>query len=71
MKITIKVEGMHCTSCELLLDDVLEELSGVDRAEADSIVGQVQVWYNPDQVRPQDITECIKAQGYKPESIDS
>lgn len=31
-RLTFAVEGMHCASCTLLIDEVLEDLDGVHRS---------------------------------------
>lgn len=36
MKHTLNVSGMHCSSCELLLADVLGEIPGVKSIQADA-----------------------------------
>ncbi|MCX5302721.1 heavy-metal-associated domain-containing protein [Streptomyces sp. NBC_00160] len=33
--VVLEVEGMHCTSCGLLIDDELEEIPGVRSASTD------------------------------------
>lgn len=33
MKVTLAIEGMHCTSCAMTIDEELEDLPGVKRAK--------------------------------------
>ncbi|WP_328690200.1 cation transporter [Streptomyces phaeochromogenes] len=42
-QIVLKVEGMHCASCGLLIDDELEEVPGVRSSRTDVRKGQSTV----------------------------
>lgn len=39
-RVVLLVEGMHCASCGLLIDDELEELPGVRSATTDARTGR-------------------------------
>ncbi|MDE1798528.1 MAG: cation transporter [Candidatus Micrarchaeota archaeon] len=41
MKHELKVSGMHCSSCEMLIADALGEIPGVKSARADAKSGRV------------------------------
>lgn len=45
-KMTLKVEGMHCPSCEALIQDVLSDDSGVKSSKADYKKGEVVVEFD-------------------------
>ena len=64
MEKTIKVNGMHCKSCEVLLRDSLAEIIGVEVLNADSRKGIVTVRYAQDKTLDS-IREIIKKEGYK------
>lgn len=42
-EVVLAVEGMHCTSCGLLVDDELEEVAGVRSARTDVRSGRSTV----------------------------
>ncbi|MCY0955152.1 heavy-metal-associated domain-containing protein [Streptomyces sp. H27-S2] len=42
-RIVLEVEGMHCSSCGLLIDDELEEIPGVRSASTDLRSGRSTV----------------------------
>ncbi|MEC4018499.1 heavy metal-associated domain-containing protein [Streptomyces sp. H27-D2] len=42
-EVVLLVEGMHCTSCGLLIDDELEELPGVRSSSTDTRAGRTVV----------------------------
>ncbi len=62
--IKIKTKGMHCSSCEMLVKDSLEEMEGVDTASADHKSGIVEVNFDENMVRKEKIMEIIKLEGY-------
>ena len=64
MEKTIKVKGMHCKSCEMLLKDSLSEISGVDVLSVDSRKGEVAVKYAEGKTLDS-IHETIKKEGYR------
>ncbi|MFE1788723.1 heavy-metal-associated domain-containing protein [Streptomyces sp. NPDC059525] len=39
-RVVLEVEGMHCASCGLLIDDELEDLAGVRSAATDMRAGR-------------------------------
>ena len=41
--VVLTVTGMHCASCGMLVDEALEELVGVERADTDSRRGRTVV----------------------------
>ena len=41
--VAFTVTGMHCASCGMLIDETLEELSGVERADTDTRRGRTVV----------------------------
>ena len=63
--IKIKTKGMHCSSCEMLVKDSLEELDGVNTANADHKSGVISVDFDDNKVNEKDIIEVIKLEGYE------
>lgn len=61
---TIKVSGMHCKSCEMLLDDSISEVKGVKKVSADSKKGTVSVSIDDEAVLAQ-VKKVIAGEGYK------
>ncbi len=64
MEKMIKIKGMHCRSCEMLLKDSISEISGVEVLSADSRKGAVTVRYDQDKTLDS-IHETIKKEGYR------
>jgi copper chaperone CopZ len=67
VNVKIKTSGMHCPSCEMLIKDSLEELDGVDKAEASYKSGIVSVDFDSKRVTKEDIVEIINNEGYEVE----
>lgn len=60
---TLKVSGMHCRSCETLLEESLSEVGGVKSAKADSRKGSVTVSVENDAAL-EAAKKKIAAEGY-------
>lgn len=63
--ITLKLSGLHCSSCSLNIDGELEELNGVISSNT-SYAKQISViTYDPNQVTPTSFIKVIEGLGYK------
>jgi sulfite exporter TauE/SafE/copper chaperone CopZ len=63
--IKVSIKGMHCPSCELLVEDSLKDVVGVKKAEVSHKSGEATIYYNeqaPDRNR---INKAIKTAGYE------
>lgn len=69
VKKRFKISGMHCTSCAMLIEGDLEELSGVESAKASYIKSEVEVEFLDDLVGVDKILEIVKKSGYQIEPI--
>lgn len=63
--ITLKLTGMHCTSCSILIDTVLEELPGVRSAKTSYVNQKVEVEFDESQVKIPQLLSTIKSEGYE------
>jgi copper chaperone len=61
---TFAVEGMHCASCALLVDDVLADLPGVAHVETSRRRERSIVGLDPAATTPQDVVAAIQELGY-------
>ena len=64
-KVTLKLNGMHCSSCSLLIDAALEELPGVKSAKTSYAQQQVEVEFNPKQIQIPQLVSAVKSEGYE------
>ncbi|KKQ57249.1 MAG: Heavy metal transport/detoxification protein [Parcubacteria group bacterium GW2011_GWA2_38_13] len=62
-KITIPIRGMHCKSCEILIEGNLKKISGVHNVDANYKTGKADIFYN--SLPPKEsVQEAIKNAGY-------
>lgn len=64
MKETLKVKGMHCKSCEILIKEELEELEGV-QATPDYEKEIISIEFDGTHKTLEKIKQKIKEEGYK------
>ena len=67
--LTFSVTGMHCASCGLLIDDVVEDLEGVERSQTDNRVGRTVVVLDPTVVSVEAVVAAIADAGYEAEAV--
>ena len=63
--ITLTVAGMHCASCGLLVDDALEQLPGVVRADTDSRAGHTIVHADLTRTSVEEMIVAVDHVGYR------
>ncbi len=63
--VTVKVEGMSCTACEVPVRDALDHTPGVRAVDVSYQRGDAQVKYDPKQIGVAQIKRAIDSTGYK------
>lgn len=63
--LTLKLSGLHCTSCSLTIDGELEDTKGVLKANTSYAKQETVVEYNPNLVKPPQLTQVIENLGYR------
>lgn len=66
-----KVEGMHCASCEILIEKKLLEVQNVKSVDASSGKGEVIIEYEGDRPNPKRLTRIFKEENYTFADSDS
>lgn len=64
-KIKLNVDGMHCHSCETLIEDTLKETKGILNAEVNYKKGIVNVEFDDSKIKEKVIIKSIEKEGYK------
>ncbi len=64
MKIDLKIKGMHCQSCEMLIADALKEID-VEKSEIDSNKGTATIEFDENKINLKKIKKVITEEGYK------
>lgn len=65
VKKKFQVEGMHCTSCALLIDEDLEEIKGVKQSKTSYAKQVTEVVYDESCVNEALIVTAIGQAGYR------
>lgn len=63
-KRTYHIQGMHCRSCELLLENNIAKISGVERVRVDHKKGIAQVEYSHEPASDEPIARAVRDAGY-------
>jgi copper chaperone len=63
-KIALNVKGMHCASCEMLIQEALVDI-GARKVDASHKKGTVQVEFDDSKITLDKIKEAIKKEGYE------
>jgi copper chaperone CopZ len=64
-QVKLQIQGMHCTSCAINIDSALEDTEGVFSASTSYARSTVTIEYDPEKITTEQLTQIIKAQGYK------
>lgn len=63
--VKLNVEGMHCEGCSKRLENVLNELEGVESANVSLEEKTAEVNYNEEEIRLEEIKEAIIDAGFE------
>jgi copper chaperone CopZ len=63
--ITLKLSGLHCSSCSLNIDSELEDLPGVISTRTSYAKQETVITYDPMLAQPSQFKSIIKGLGYK------
>ncbi|HLC22162.1 MAG TPA: heavy-metal-associated domain-containing protein [Candidatus Nanoarchaeia archaeon] len=62
--ITVKIKGMHCKSCEVLITDDLKETGAVSDVQISHKTGQAKITFDEKNIDEKKIKAVIKQEGY-------
>ena len=60
----LRVPDMTCGHCELSVQEALNELDGVEGANADHTKGEVELTYDASKVSDEELREATEEAGY-------
>lgn len=64
-KLVLKITGMECPNCAMILESIEDNLRGVIKAEASYRKAQLTVEYDPSQLTEETIKQEVKRMGYE------
>ena len=65
--VTIPVEGMTCSACQVRIQSALQQEPGVDTADVNVMLAHATVRFDPTRLSPARLVEVIQATGYAAE----
>lgn len=63
METTLKVSGMKCPACKMLIEDAISEIGGARAVRVDQTTGTVAVAYDSDETLGK-IKTAIRGEGF-------
>lgn len=63
-KFIIPIKGMHCRSCEIIVENQLKEIKGIAKAEVNHRQNTAEIYYDKEKPSLSQITEAIEKAGY-------
>lgn len=63
-KTTLAIQGMHCASCAVNIQDGLTKVDGVFNANVNFATEKATVLYDPDVLAPADLVNVVRDTGY-------
>jgi sulfite exporter TauE/SafE/plastocyanin domain-containing protein/copper chaperone CopZ len=63
-KITISIAGMHCRSCEILIEEELRKIPEISKSKANFKKSSVEIYYDSQKPNEKGIEEAIRSAGY-------
>jgi len=64
-KKVLKIDGMHCVSCTMLVDGDLEDLKGVKSSKTNFAKAMCEVEFDETEININQIVKTVKNTGYK------
>jgi copper chaperone CopZ len=63
-KIELKIKGMHCPSCSILVKEALTDIKGVNDASVDLKTAKAQVSFDEKLVKEKQLIDAVRKEGY-------
>ena len=64
-EVTIKLNGLHCSSCIMSIEMELEDIKGVKKAEGSYAKSEMKVEFDEKETSPDIFLKTIKKLGYE------
>ena len=65
VKSILKIKGMHCTSCAMMIDNELEQIDGIKSSMTNYASSKTIVEHEPEKITIQEIQVILRKIGYK------
>lgn len=67
----LKVDGMHCATCESFIESISRQQEGIYKSEASYASELVKIYYDPDRLSEDKLPGLISKMGYSAHPMDS
>lgn len=64
-KLIVQIRGMHCKSCEMLIEQSVGKIEGIKYVKSDYNAGQVEVHYKHNRPSDAEMAKAVKDAGYE------
>ena len=61
----LRIEGMHCSSCETLIDRMAERIGPLHAVRSNYATATARVVYDPEKLREEDLPALLSGSGYR------
>lgn len=61
---TFPIKGMHCASCQHVIESTLKKKPGVENIEVNFATEKAKITFDPDQISTSEMTKAIEPLGY-------
>ncbi len=61
----LRVDGMHCSSCEILIERMAEKVDGILSATSSYATSTAKIVYDPDVIDEADLPNALQSTGYQ------
>lgn len=61
----LRIEGMHCSSCEILIERLAKEVKGVLSATSSYATSAAKIVFDPDVIAEADLAKAFSVAGYR------
>ena len=63
-KLIVPIKGMHCKSCEILIEENLKEIKEIKKCEVSHISRRAKIWYEDAKPSINQISKAVEKAGY-------
>ncbi len=63
-KFTVPIKGMHCKSCEILIEENLKQIKEIKKSEVSHVSQRAKIWYENSKPSLNQISKAVEKAGY-------
>jgi len=61
----LRIDGMHCASCELLIEKIARQVNGIVAATCSYATSTAKITYDPEQIDESELPDILSRAGYR------